>query len=735
MTSSIPRHAQTTAWRVLGSILHITSTLAVLILAAAVLLGWYRRMPTLEDARWRVLLTLLGAACGAWILRPIVAGVRRAPLPAIAGITAVVVSQVCYYAIVWGTWKSEAILWRTWWVALVFAVAAAHIVWIRFLIGAPIFSQEHCGLHKWVIVTARLTCGAIALTSLFVAAIALGRTPIPEMSIGSAIAIALPAVVSMVGTVVLFIRAAQLRPHVVPMWAKLSWATGALATVFGVGFYAGRVTAPAPTAFDAMPAALAHLSNAELSAQLNADLNRLKIVAAGLDDLSARSDAMRKTLRALREAEKRDWYHPAEEDQIRAAFMSYLAYRAALLRMAATYASFQSVIDPQLRARAFLVGAAAGASAYRASAHLVSTYRDEPPARKKLDEPDASCGIGPGTFERIYQAVSDERNAAKIEEVAAYLGQKRDAWRASGVMAAEDFDWLDERITRSINDIRAAGINPTNAMLEQIIRRVKDDAYTPMYAAQSVVSTLIGDTRMVSRPPFISEGQIAQMRGMLQPGDILLERRNWFMSNAFLPGFWPHGALYVGDVRGLERLGLVRRDDRGHVISDVPSIRDHLEEYLKAAEDGMPHTIIESVSEGVIFNSLTESMSADYVAVLRPHKLNDAQKADAIARAFSHVGKPYDFEFDFFSADKLVCTELVYRAYDRLLHFDLVPIMGRSTLPALEIAKKFAAERTRDDRELDFVLFLDAVPATSNARFANEDDFCQAIHRPRGFNE
>jgi hypothetical protein len=122
--------------------------------------------------------------------------------------------------------------------------------------------------------------------------------------------------------------------------------------------------------------------------------------------------------------------------------------------------------------------------------------------------------------------------------------------------------------------------------------------------------------------------------------------------------------------------------------------------------------------------------------VLRP-RLTDKQKAQAIARAFAHVGKPYDFEFDFFSADKLVCTELVYRSYEGMISFDLVKIMGRNTLPALEICRKFTAERELHDaeRQLDFVLFLDANPAKNTARFATVDDFCASAKRPRGFNE
>ena len=147
-------------------------------------------------------------------------------------------------------------------------------------------------------------------------------------------------------------------------------------------------------------------------------------------------------------------------------------------------------------------------------------------------------------------------------------------------------------------------------------------------------------------------------------------------------------------------------------LADDPEVRSRRGEYLRAAPDGEPHSVIESVSEGVIFSSLTEVLHADYIAVLRP-RLSQDEKREAIGRAFRHQGKPYDFEFDFFTSDKLVCTELVYRAYEGFLNFNLVRVMGRDTLPADQIVRKFAAEGERRSPELDFVLFVDWDPASA----------------------
>jgi hypothetical protein len=136
--------------------------------------------------------------------------------------------------------------------------------------------------------------------------------------------------------------------------------------------------------------------------------------------------------------------------------------------------------------------------------------------------------------------------------------------------------------------------------------------------------------------------------------------------------------------------------------------------------------VLEALSEGVVFNSLVASLHADHVAVLRPN-LSQSQIAHAIVNAFEYHGRPYDFEFDFATADKLVCTEVVYRAYQGMLDFDLVRIMGRNTLPAAEIAHKFARERGDPRHELDLLLYYEPSPSGTSARRSTEQAFVTTV--------
>jgi hypothetical protein len=438
-----------------------------------------------------------------------------------------------------------------------------------------------------------------------------------------------------------------------------------------------------------------------------------------------KSAALHEELDARRKAENRQFYRPEEDDRIRWQFVTYLSYRAALLRIAATYGNSESVREPGLRARCCMVGTAAAGAAYEAALRLITTYRDNSLVRKKLNEGEPRWGLPADLFDQVTASASSEANFRMFHEMGTFYVARRDEWRRESGWLEADFNWLDEHIGRSLQYVQSHPISRSKEWLTRLGRRVKKDVKTPVYAAQSMLSEWIGDLRIVKDAPLITIEQVQKdIVPQLQPGDIFLERRNWFLSNAFLPGFWPHSALYIGTPEDLKALG----------IADDPEVKRRWAEYTRKAHDGGVHTILESVSEGVIFNTAEESMHADHVAILRP-RVSREQVAKAIVRAFSHHGKPYDFEFDFFTSDKLVCTELIYRAYEGMIHFDLVRIMGRDTLPALEIGRKFAREKDSPNRELDFILFMDGDNSKGRAAVSGVESFIESLDRKREFNE
>ncbi len=255
---------------------------------------------------------------------------------------------------------------------------------------------------------------------------------------------------------------------------------------------------------------------------------------------------------------------------------------------------------------------------------------------------------------------------------------------------------------------------------DEVVKQLEDDAY----AVQIAVSKSMASTYLVDRPPFITPDDALRVQPMLKPGDIILVRRNWKLSNPFLQGFWTHSALYAGTVADLERLGILEQ----------PTVKDNLDTYRRPAADGNPYTVIEALGEGVIFNPLPRTLFADYAVVVRP-RLTDGQIAETLVRAFEYVGTPYDFNFDFATTDKLVCTQVIYLAFEGLLHFDLQEVLGRTTLPPLDIARKYVVERELAGRQLDFVLFLDAVPEQHRVTLAPEATFLETINRPRALAE
>jgi hypothetical protein len=104
--------------------------------------------------------------------------------------------------------------------------------------------------------------------------------------------------------------------------------------------------------------------------------------------------------------------------------------------------------------------------------------------------------------------------------------------------------------------------------------------------------------------------------------------------------------------------------------------------------------VLESMKDGVRIRSIDTPLASDSVVVLRP-QLEPEHITQALAQGLRHEGKPYDFDFDFTNSHRMVCTEVVYRAYDGVgpCTFELSRHVGRYALAAGDLLRMGLANR------------------------------------------
>jgi len=482
-----------------------------------------------------------------------------------------------------------------------------------------------------------------------------------------------------------------------PAWVGVSLAAGALAAAVSVGAWLLR-DRPIDVLRHGAPA-LHAFAPAALDERLAGEERALGAVIGGLAELEAR---FRKFEAGLAAGE-RSYYRPEDDDEIRRMLVSYLSFRAALLRTVWFFQRHEAVADERARLRALLLHYTAAAVAYDYAARFVAAFEGSAVAQKKLNEGEPRWDLPPGTYDTIRANLAHVAHRRWLENGWRNYHATLPVWAAAGLRDGEPHAGFHRAIATAGDNTARLAERLLRYKLETALADVGKFTRGGWYRASSAVSTLIGDTKI--REPrrgagLVTPELLAALRPRLKPGDILIERRNWYLSNAFLPGYWPHSALYVGSADDLRALGL----------DTDPRVAKHLAAYARPDAGGHLPACIEAISEGVVFTSAEHSIGeADSVAVLRP-KLPPERIKEVIARAFAHAGKPYDFDFDFFSADKLVCTEVVYRACGSDLEFPLVDILGRKTLPALEIVRHWTTPAGA--AQLEFVAFLDGDEAT-----------------------
>jgi hypothetical protein len=232
----------------------------------------------------------------------------------------------------------------------------------------------------------------------------------------------------------------------------------------------------------------------------------------------------------------------------------------------------------------------------------------------------------------------------------------------------------------------------------------------------------------------ITPEQIEKTKSQLEPGDILLQRRNWHATNLGIPGFWGHSAIYTGSLAELDNYfqELFPTENYSsysqYLRKEFPQIFT-----LYQTKDfwGQDFATIEARGEGVILRPLEYSADADYLAAVRP-EVGLETKFRALEIAYQNFGKPYDYEVDFSNQDQLVCAELIQVAYEGDQNQEGIEFISSvKTGRKIVSPNNIAATYLKGNQQLSWVLFLDASEETERAFFSDEKGFRNSIDRAK----
>jgi len=351
---------------------------------------------------------------------------------------------------------------------------------------------------------------------------------------------------------------------------------------------------------------------------------------------------------------ERGEFRPAEDEAVGFWFARFLSIReslwAAIEEVMAVLQKSETPLQRENELRYFLVGYAAACILVRVDRIMLFDVAHHSIIQRKLNEAFPEYRIPRKQYTKIFSAFVDQKNVFALRDAMSFRRKNRQALLLleSDPQVGFIVNQLDD-LESSLNPSKLSHIKRAWSYVSHKWRRrgVVSAKYILAKLLEGVGRTAAEFVEKENKG--VTDSVLDSIATFLRPGDVIVTRHAKALTNLFIPGFWPHAALCVGAAAGTDAR----------------------------------NCILEARKDGVRLRALRDTLSVDAFVVLRPN-LDSETIGRAIERAFMHEGKMYNFDFDFFNSDKVVCTELIYRSYDGLgdLRIPLRERAGRKILSA-----------------------------------------------------
>jgi len=310
----------------------------------------------------------------------------------------------------------------------------------------------------------------------------------------------------------------------------------------------------------------------------------------------------------------------------------------------------------------------------------VALFEQNSKLRKVLNRKDTGYGLQKNSLNRIYLSYIEPENREKLRQAIRFYSERPASSLLTGREETQYLKILIEQ-SPSFHKVKTRqGLASLWRDLSLMQRLGVDTLKGLLKSGVNLFSSLFGNTvgLVETRRGKLHHDRSAYnyLAERLQPGDILLEKTPFRLTDKLIPGHWGHAAVWVGTQQQLAALGL----------QDDELVRRHWRRL------GRGKSVAEALRSGVQLNTLRHFLNVDDVVVLRQAGLDDAGRRRIVIRALRQLGKYYDFNFDVETTDRIVCSELVYLSHTDI-DWPTSNALGRATISPDQIAVRAGVDR------------------------------------------
>lgn len=359
-------------------------------------------------------------------------------------------------------------------------------------------------------------------------------------------------------------------------------------------------------------------------------------------------------------------------------FDQALRHRSALYR-----------VDTQLsdadRTAEIIIGMAAAITLYDNHQTMSEAFENHALLRSKLNEAYPEFGVEGGFLNASNSRASNPEYRKTMNDAVQYFNDNKPAIAQALNQSVPAVQTLYQYVATSpfIKRIKGANVFKGIIVLPFKVAKGTADGVIGLsdlglkrikYTSSKAVGNTMGMVRWRDGKLKNDAAFLEAMQAQLQPGDILLEKSPFTLTDKTIPGHFGHAALYTGTAEQLQILGANSTLVQKNMVNIAAG-----------------HTVVEALRNGVQLNPLQHFMNIDDIAVLRPKYLNQQAKIDAVNLALGNLGKRYDFNFDVNTTETIVCSELIYIVYPQI-DFVTKRVMGSFAITPDDVAMQAGFE-------------------------------------------